>query len=123
MNRTIAIAGGFGLLLIIAGMMGQPQKTTAVQPASAPAADTAPPTGLSAADEESYDKEITYQRELAKINLNAANETGAMGAPDVGLKYANQGAVNAAMARCLSDERTRPVPFYEAKARCKAAEG
>ena len=127
MNRYTAIAGAAGLMLIIAGLMPRPEPAPPRRTAAAPppAAAPAPPPvpALSAADEESYDREITHLRELATINTNTANEAGEMGAPDVGIQYAKQGASNAAMARCLSDERTRLVPFYEAKARCKAAEG
>jgi hypothetical protein len=121
MNRYTAIAGAAGLMLAIGALMPRPEPAPSRPTAAAPAPPPVPT--LSAADEQSYDKEITYQRELATINTNTANEAGQMGAPDVGLRYAKEGAASAAMARCLTDERARLVPFYEAKARCKAAEG
>lgn len=120
MNRYIAIAGGFGLLLITAGMMGQSQKTTAVQPASAPLPEK---TGLSESDAKAYQKEVAFLQLMMESRQQAGQKYREIGALDSALDQLKEATVYNSTAMCLVSQRKDAVPFYEAKARCKTAEG
>jgi hypothetical protein len=123
MNRYILLAGGLGLLLIIAGFMPRLEtvKSRPVAKASAPTA--ANPPALSAEDQSAYDREIEYLKGVSDVKTQGGAQMQQLGALDAAFKYNNEAVTYIQMASCMNSQRKTAVPFYEAKARCKAAEG
>jgi hypothetical protein len=122
MNRYSAMAGIAAAMLITGYLLPKPEPSRPRPPE--PAAVPAPPPKptLTPADQQSYERELTYLRDMGAVNLDAGKQMQALGALERAEDYFRQASRNAALARCLSDERSRVVPFYEAKARCRAAE-
>jgi hypothetical protein len=105
-----------------------PTPTPASQPAprpqpAAPPPVAAPLTGLSPDDARAYQSEIEGLQASAKNNDSFAKQYSEIGSSDKAVDRLREASAQLSTVACLSNQRKRAVPFYEAKARCKAAEG
>jgi hypothetical protein len=96
--------------------------TPVPQPVAAPAPASTPVAGLSADDASSYESEIQSLGEMAKERQSAGQRMREIGALDDAISYLKQSSAYLKLSSCLYSQRKAAVPFYEAKARCKAAE-
>ena len=98
----------------------------ALAPVPQPAASLpalAPVAGLSPDDARAYQSEIEGLQESAKNNNSFAKQYSEIGSSDTAVDRLREASAQLSTVTCLSNQRKRAVPFYEAKARCKAAEG